>query len=150
LFCVKLCGTYSNHALEVLWVHPTKRSSGPFQGPAQPIQWPLPGPSSADPAALPGPISAYLVGPSRAQLSPDQRPHPTPFAFQGQMQGKRLLRPSTWPCGSRVLLIPPAIRGRGVKVCTTVLLPSAGKRQQQALMAADACSTPVGHLFITD
>jgi hypothetical protein len=30
-----------------------------------------------------------------------------------------------------------------------MLLPPAGKRQQQALMAADACSTPAGRLFLT-
>jgi hypothetical protein len=35
-------------------------------------------------------------------------------------------------------------------VYTTVLFPSAAKRQRQALMAADACSTPAGPLFITD
>jgi hypothetical protein len=33
---------------------------------------------------------------------------------------------------------------------TTVLLPPAGKRQRQALMAADACYAPSGRLFITD
>ena len=44
----------------------------------------------------------------------------------------------------------PAIRGQGETVYTTVLLPPAGKRQQQALMAADACSTPPGRLFITN
>jgi hypothetical protein len=33
---------------------------------------------------------------------------------------------------------------------TSVLLPPAGKRQRQASMAADACSVPSGHLFITD
>jgi hypothetical protein len=33
---------------------------------------------------------------------------------------------------------------------TTVLLPPAGKRQRQALMAADACSAPSGRLFITN
>jgi hypothetical protein len=50
----------------------------------------------------------------------------------------------------RLLSIPPAIRGYGEKVYTTVLLPPAGKRQQQALIAADACSTPPGRLFIID
>jgi hypothetical protein len=35
-------------------------------------------------------------------------------------------------------------------VYTTVLLPPAGKRQQQALMAANACSTPPSRLFIIE
>jgi len=48
------------------------------------------------------------------------------------------------------LPVPQAIRGRSAKVHTTVHLQPAGKRQRQALMAADACSTPTGRLFITD
>jgi hypothetical protein len=35
-------------------------------------------------------------------------------------------------------------------VYTTVFLPAAGKRQRQALMAADACPQTTGRLFITD
>ena len=35
-------------------------------------------------------------------------------------------------------------------MCTTVLFPQAGKRQRQALMAADACSSTSSRLFITD
>jgi len=35
-------------------------------------------------------------------------------------------------------------------VYSTVLLPPAVKQQQQALMAGDACSTPMAHLFITN
>jgi hypothetical protein len=35
-------------------------------------------------------------------------------------------------------------------VRATLLFPPAGKRQRQALMAADAYSSPTGRLFITD
>jgi hypothetical protein len=37
----------------------------------------------------------------------------------------------------RLLSIPSVIRGQGAKVYTTMLLPSAAKRQRQALMEAD-------------
>ena len=57
--------------------------------------------------------------------------------------------PATRLRESRLLSILPAIRGQGEKVYTTVLFPPAGKRQQQALMAADASSTTPGRLFIT-
>ena len=54
------------------------------------------------------------------------------------------------PRGARLLWVPPAIRGQCAKLYTTVLLPQAGKRQRQALMAANACSASSGRLFTTD
>ena len=63
--------------------------------------------------------------------------------IEGDILGKY---PRPWEL---TLSIPPSIRGQRAKVYITLLLP-AGKWQQQALMAADAYSTPPGRLFITD
>jgi len=70
--------------------------------------------------------------------------------IQRQTQGEQRSFFGTGPRGSRLLPVPQAIRGRNAKGHTTVLLQPAGKRQRQALMAADACSTLTGRLFITD
>jgi hypothetical protein len=39
---------------------------------------------------------------------------------------------------------------QGAQMYTTMFLPPEGKREQQALMIADACSTTSIQLFITD
>ena len=82
--------------------------------------------------------------------SPIQRTHSTLFSLQGQRHGQRRYFPGPRPGRSWLLSVPPAIQGQGAKVYTTVQLPPAGKRHRQALMAADACSTNSGRLFITE
>ena len=77
-----------------------------------------PGPQSSGPA----PEDRGSVTPS---CCPDQWPHPTALSFQRQMQGERRSPSSLWPRGVRLLSIPPAIRGQGGKMYTTVLLPPA-------------------------
>jgi hypothetical protein len=50
---------------------------------------------------------------------------------------------------SGTLLVSPPIHKRSTKIYTTVFLQRAGKRQQQAIMAANSISTPACRLFIT-
>jgi hypothetical protein len=49
-----------------------------------------------------------------------------------------------------LLSVPPEIRGQGAKLYTALILSPVAKRQQQALMAADARSTLTSRLFTTD
>jgi len=52
-----------------------------------------------------------------------------------------------WPTAQQIVVTAGTTGGSGTRL---VFFPPAGKWQRQALMAADACSTTSGRLFITD